>query len=131
MGFSFKDFRDNYIFVLDSQFWTILAHSSNSQSVPREWDEKVSVIYWILKSSIWFQTKLYSTRFKFYCKFHDVPQQKVNLFIYISCISIYREKSHEYDFLSSIEVIIADQTDVFLMQNWEHVQVCILLYQPL
>lgn len=32
------------------------------------------------------------------------------------------EKSHEYDFLSSIEVIIADQTDVFLMQNWEHVQ---------
>ena len=50
---------------------------------------------------------------------------------YVSCISIYREKSHEYDFLSSIEVIIADQTDVFLMQNWEHVQVCILLYQPL
>ena len=34
-----------------------------------------------------------------------------------------REKSHEYDFLSSIEVIILDQTDVFLMQNWEHVQV--------
>ncbi|CAH3122133.1 unnamed protein product [Porites lobata] len=32
------------------------------------------------------------------------------------------EKSHEYDFLSSIEVIILDQTDVFLMQNWEHVQ---------
>ena len=60
-----------------------------------------------------------------------MPQQKVNLFIYVSCISIYREKSHEYDFLSSIEVIIADQTDVFLMQNWEHVQVRILLYQPL
>ena len=131
MGFFFKDFRDSCIFVLDSQFWTVLVHSSNSQSVPREWDEKVSVIYWIWKSSIWFQTKFYSTRFKFYSKFHDVPQQKVNLFIYVSCISIYREKSHEYDFLSSIEVIIADQTDVFLMQNWEHVQVCILLYQPL
>ena len=131
MWFFFKDFRDSCIFVLDSQFWTILVHQSNSQSVPRESDEKVSVIYWILKSSIWFQTKLYSTRFKFYSKFHDVPQQKVNLFIYVSCISIYREKSHEYDFLSSIEVIIADQTDVFLMQNWEHVQVCILLYQPL
>ena len=32
------------------------------------------------------------------------------------------EKDRDSDFLSSIEILIADQLDVMSMQNWEHVE---------
>lgn len=36
-------------------------------------------------------------------------------------IGAENEKNRDFDFLSSIELLIMDQTHVFVMQNWEHV----------
>lgn len=35
------------------------------------------------------------------------------------------------DFLSSIEIMVADKLDVLQMQNWEHVQVCLKRFRLL
>lgn len=45
-------------------------------------------------------------------------------------IGVDGDAHRDFDFLSSVELLVLEQSDVFLMQNWEHVLVRNLELRP-
>ncbi|KAI8097867.1 uncharacterized protein B0P05DRAFT_522396 [Gilbertella persicaria] len=59
---------------------------------------------------------------KLYCNFYDADMIVASPLGLRTLIGSEGDKKRDFDFLSSIELVIMDQTNHFLMQNWEHVE---------
>jgi U3 small nucleolar RNA-associated protein 25 len=59
---------------------------------------------------------------KIYSNFYDADIIIASPLGLRTLIGTEGDKKRDFDFLSSIEMVILDQTNHFLMQNWEHIE---------
>ncbi|KAL1935710.1 hypothetical protein VTP01DRAFT_4850 [Rhizomucor pusillus] len=59
---------------------------------------------------------------KFYSGFYDSDMLIASPLALRTMIGVEGDKERDWDLLSSLEVVIFDQTNHFLMQNWDHVE---------
>ncbi|CAG8736745.1 15031_t:CDS:10 [Cetraspora pellucida] len=58
---------------------------------------------------------------KFYAEFYNADIILASPLGLRMVIGTEGDKKHDFDFLSSIEILIVDQCETFLMQNWDHI----------
>lgn len=59
---------------------------------------------------------------KFYSGFYDSDMLIASPLALRTMIGVEGDKERDWDLLSSLEIVIFDQTNHFLMQNWDHVE---------
>ncbi|CAG8719183.1 16347_t:CDS:2, partial [Racocetra persica] len=59
---------------------------------------------------------------KFYAEFYNADIILASPLGLRMVIGTEGDKKHDFDFLSSIEILIIDQCETFLMQNWDHIE---------
>ncbi|CAG8696684.1 6362_t:CDS:10, partial [Dentiscutata heterogama] len=65
--------------------------------------------------------KLTRKSIKFYAEFYNADIILASPLGLRMIIGNEGDKKHDFDFLSSIEILIIDQCEIFLMQNWDHI----------
>ncbi|CAG8457291.1 24001_t:CDS:10 [Dentiscutata erythropus] len=65
--------------------------------------------------------KLTRKSIKFYAEFYNADIILASPLGLRMIIGNEGDRKHDFDFLSSIEILIIDQCEIFLMQNWDHI----------